>query len=104
MTLPFLQSDQPGLVGEWLNGNWFDTLLAPFYGVVGETGFALLIVAPMSWGLYARSGDIRVPGVVLVLFMGLMVGGVPPSLSIALYLLVAVGMAIGGSRLVAGRS
>lgn len=103
MNGPVLQSDQPGLLGEWLNGNWFDAMLAPYYDLLGESGFALLIVVPMSWGLYARSGDVRVPGIVLALFMGLLIGGVPPALSIALYLIVAVGFAFGASRLVAGR-
>jgi hypothetical protein len=98
-----LQSGLPGLLGEWLNGNWFDAMLAPYYNLIGEAGFALMIVAPMSWGLYARSGDIRVPAIVLVLFMGLLIGGVPASLSIALYLLVAVAFALGGARVVAGR-
>lgn len=95
-------SPLPGLLGEWLEGNWFESLLAPYYDLMGETGLVVGLGFPLCGALYLQTGDYRVPALVLALFASLIIGGAPPLLAVALQLLVVAALALGGHRLVAG--
>lgn len=88
---------------DWLSGNWFDSLLAPYVDLIGQAGLVLGVGAPFTLALYVQNGDIRPAAVLLALYAGLIIGGAPPLLSTALYLVVVAALAAAGTKVVASR-
>lgn len=88
----------------WENGNWFDGMFEPFVALLTRQGIVLLIGTPFTLGLWMQTGNLAVPGVFLVLFAGLIIGGAPPAATFIGYLIVVVAAALayrsvfGGSR------
>jgi len=79
---------------DWKNGNWFDAVFAPILWRFGRPAAALLIAAPFSMALWQQAESAVPPAIMIVLFMGLILGGAPAGAAFAGYLLVVVAVTI----------
>jgi hypothetical protein len=85
-----LLQTEPDWLTLWESGQWFEATFEPFVYRLTRPGAALLIAAPFAMALWQQAEDIVVPGVLLTLFMGLLLGGAPPGATIVGYLIITV--------------
>lgn len=75
--------------------SWLDCSIQPFIDLVGEPVLIMLIAVPLTIALWWQTQEIAVPGVILALFVGTLIAGVPPRVAIIGYMLVAAALVIG---------
>lgn len=77
------------------NESWLDCSLQPFIDLVGEPVFLMLLGVPLTVALWWQTQEIAVPAVVVALFAGILIAGVPAQVAIIAYLLVAAALVMG---------
>lgn len=85
-----LQSSDPDWLQYWKDGDWFNATFRPLVWRLGEEGVTLLIAAPFTLALWQQTETIRIPAIMLVMFLGLLLGGAPAGAALGGYLMVVL--------------
>lgn len=80
----------PDWLQYWKNGEWFKATFQPLVWRLGEAGLTLLIAAPFNLALWQQTESLRMPAIMIALFVGLMLGGAPANAVIVGYLVMVV--------------
>lgn len=76
------------------SGDWFQATFGPYFALLSEPGVTLLLGTPLTLALWIQTDSLYVPGTLLVLFVGLIVGGAPPAASLAGYLIIVAAVVL----------
>lgn len=88
-----LQS-HPDWLQLWKDQKWFQATFEPLVWRLGRAGGTLLIGAPFTLALWQQTESIAMPGIILVLFMGLILGGAPAGAALVGYLIVVLAVLV----------
>lgn len=95
MTRTLLQASDPDWFEAWKDGNWLEGVFGPFIWLLGEPAVVLLLVVPTALGLFIQTESIGPPAILIILFGGLILGGLPAEAAVAGYVIVVVAVLLG---------
>ena len=89
-----MQRERGKWLDYWADGDWWDAVFDPFFEIIGEGVWALLVAFAVGYALYAWTGTLIIPSVLLALLGGIVITALPPQAAIIGAILVATAMAM----------
>lgn len=78
---------------DWTQGDWWDAILAPYYGLLGEAMVGTILASALIVGFWIYSGDVVLPSILVLLLGGILTAILPGEVVGIARVMIVIGMA-----------